>query len=532
MPVSLLFFAFAAVAFILQLIPQVGVFLMFLMAPFWSIALVNAGFVGVGLEAAFGKVKPVWLLLPLAWFGGYSILAAQSRQEAERVLQEILTENAKGALAFNPRTDEFVAGEGRPDIPSVADALVARYDIPAAMEKHPGNSGFAHRVYRFGAGPVCEQLTERLKGRHDTNFAVWQLRENRKPIPGVCMYFQPGEPGSRAFRMASEKKSWSRKLAEFEVTTLTVSAPSGQKVTRLYGDAKVLGWFPMPVLGCALISAVPSWSCMASFWRSAVSFPGSERAPDVVAKLIASALRLAPASPATRVAAAAPASSAHVAKTFEDVEAVALKKLDQALARDRAALDYNLHDMTPIRDKPQLWRSRMDRMADFFVENFNRREDGRIIPEVVNTLFSAMPVEDFRRYAPRLSEVVRQRPARACEDGMAVVARIGEAGALALSALEAVAARTRGRDCMYLLQSICRAGLVAERMLPFVIEAYNATGPRVASNVHEAAYRTLLRLGKADLVRARLEEARGSDRKRLEKDIAEVTPASPPSVCG
>lgn len=85
---------------------------------------------------------------------------------------------------------------------------------------------------------------------------------------------------------------------------------------------------------------------------------------------------------------------------------------------------------------------------------------------------------------------------------------------------------------MYLLQSICRAGLVAERMLPFVIEAYNATGPRVASNVYEAAYRTLLRLGKADLVRARLEEARGSARKRLEKDIAEVTPASPPSVCG
>ncbi|HRJ69663.1 MAG TPA: hypothetical protein PK812_08645 [Beijerinckiaceae bacterium] len=532
MPVSLMFFAATAILFVFQLIPFTGVFLMMLAAPFWSIALVNAGFVGVGVEAALGKVNRAWLLLPLAWFAGYSYFAAQSRQEAERVRQDMLAGNAKGTLAFNPKTDDFVAGEGRADLPSVADTLIANYDIPTVFEKFGSTSGFGHRVRRFATGAVCDQLTERLKGGLDTNFAVWPFRENNAPVAGACIHYHPGDPGPRAFQMTSAKTAWSRMLARFTVTTLTITAPTGEGVTRSFGQAAVLGWLPMPVIGCALISAGPSWSCTAEFWRSTIRLPANEYEPILAARVVASALGLQPSRAATRVATAAPVLPAQVAKTFEDVEAAALKKLDQVLARDRAALNYTMHDMTPIRDKPALWRSRMDRMADFFVENFNRRADGRGIPEVINTLFEVMPPEDFRRYATRLAEVVRQRPAGACDQGRAVLARIGEAGASALPAIEIVATQNPGRDCMlFLVQSICRIGPAAERMVPYVKTVFGQFTPQHNGHFYFASYRALMRLGHGDYVRSHVQPTRNTREQRLMKELDTITPGSPTTVC-
>jgi hypothetical protein len=536
MPFSLIFFAATAVLFALQAFPFTGVFLMILAAPFWSIALVNAGFVGVGVEAALGKVSRAWLLLPLAWFAGYGYFAAQSRLEAERVRQEMLIDNAKGALAFDAKTDDLIIGEGRRDMPfdaARAVEFITHYDIPKVFDKVFRNNGFGHQVVQFSAGAECEQMRARLDGRYDIDFSVFPFRENGKPVPGACILGFPAEPGPRAFHTTWAEKAWSSKLADFKVTTLTITAPTEKKITRSFGQAAVLGLLPMPVIGCALNSAAPSWPCFATFWRSSVGLPTDEKEFILARHLVADALGLRPSrGAATRDAPSAREVPGQVAKAFEDVEAAALAKLDQVLARDRAALKYNLHDMTPIRDKPALWRSRMDQMADFFVENFNRRADARGVSEVIDTLFEAMPAEDFGRYAPRLAEVIRQRPAGDCGEGRAVIGRIGEAGAAALPAIEVVAARNPGRGCiLYLVRSICRAGPAAEPMVGYVKNVFDQYSPGNNDHFYFAAYRALMRLGHADYVRGRVGPARNTREKKLMTELAAITPSSPMTVC-
>lgn len=536
MPFSLIFFAATAVLFVLQAFPFTGVFLMVLAAPLWSIVLVNAGVVGVGVEAALGKVNRAWLLLPLAWFGGYSYFAAQSRQEAERVRQEMLIDNAKGALAFNARTDELVVREARSDMPfdpSSTIGFIEHYDIPIVFEKTVNDNGFGHQIVQFSAGAECEQMRERLNGRYNADFSVFPFRENGKPVTGACILSYPRDPGPRAFRTTWAEQSWSRKLADFKVTTFTITAPTGEKVTRSFGQAAVLGLLPMPVIGCALNSAAPSWPCFAAFGRSTVGLPADEAQYILARQLVASTLGLQPSrGAATRYSTSAQNLPGQLAKVFEDVEAWALKKLDQVLARDRVALKYNLHDMTPIRDKPALWRSRMDQMADFFVENFNRRADVRGIPEVIDTLFEAMPAEDFGRYAPRLIEVIRQRPAGACGESRAVIGRIGEAGASALQAIEAVAAQNPGRACiLYLVRSICRMGSTAERMVPYVKNVFGQFSPDSNRHFYFAAYRALMRLGYGDYVRSRVGPARNTREQKLMKELDAITSSSPMTVC-
>jgi hypothetical protein len=536
MPFSLMFFAAMAVLFALQAFPYTGVFLMILAAPFWSIVLVNAGFVGVGVEAALGKVSRAWLLLPLAWFAGYAYFAAQSRQEAERVREEMLIDNAKGSLAFNAKTDDLVIGESRRDMPfdaARAMEFITHYDIPKVFEKEFSDNGFGHQVVQFSTGDECEQMRERLNGRYNVDFSVFPFRENGKPVPGACVLSYPAEPGPRVFQTTWADKTWSRKLAHFEVTTLTITAPTEEKITRSFGQAAVLGLLPMPVIGCALNSAAPSWPCFATFWRSTVGLPADEKEFILARQLVADALGLQPSKgAATRVAAAAPNLPGQLAKAFEDVEAVALKKLDQVLARDRVAHKYNLHDMTPIRDKPALWRSRMDQMADFFVENFNRRAGAGGVSEVIDTLFGAMPAEDFGRYAPRLIEVIRQRPTGDCYEGRAVIGRIGEAGALALPALEVVAAQNPGRGCiLYLVRSICRAGPAAEPMVAYVKTVFGQFSPGNNDHFYFAAYRALMRLGHADYVRSRVGPARTTREKKLMTELDAITPSSPMTVC-
>lgn len=61
-PVSLAFFAVTALVFLLQLIPVTGVFLMFALAMFWSVVLVNAEIIGVAIKSVLGCVSRWWLL--------------------------------------------------------------------------------------------------------------------------------------------------------------------------------------------------------------------------------------------------------------------------------------------------------------------------------------------------------------------------------------------------------------------------------------------------------------------------------------
>mgnify|MGYP003611168763 FL=1 len=88
-PVSLWFLIAALVVFVLQRIPLTGIFLMLVLAMFWSVLLVNAGMIGIAWEAVSGKVARGWLILPLAYFGGYYMLYAREQFAVRQVSSEL-----------------------------------------------------------------------------------------------------------------------------------------------------------------------------------------------------------------------------------------------------------------------------------------------------------------------------------------------------------------------------------------------------------------------------------------------------------
>jgi hypothetical protein len=96
-PLSSFLFAATALWVGLQHISALGVFMVFLLAPLWSILLLNAAFVGIGAEAAIGRVSRLWLALPIAWFGGYLLFAAADHRALE-------------ALRLQPAADTAGAG--------------------------------------------------------------------------------------------------------------------------------------------------------------------------------------------------------------------------------------------------------------------------------------------------------------------------------------------------------------------------------------------------------------------------------------
>jgi hypothetical protein len=108
LPKSLLFFAATGAVFLLQLFPYTGVFLMFLLAPFWSVVLVNLGFIGIALEAASGQVTRLWLILPTAWFGAYTWFAVADHGALERLQHDIAAANDSVRVTFNPSQQALV----------------------------------------------------------------------------------------------------------------------------------------------------------------------------------------------------------------------------------------------------------------------------------------------------------------------------------------------------------------------------------------------------------------------------------------
>lgn len=73
LPLSFVFFLLTAIVMLLQVFPYTGILLMMIGAALWSILLINLGMLGTAVEAAAGRVSRWWLIIPVAWFGAYTV---------------------------------------------------------------------------------------------------------------------------------------------------------------------------------------------------------------------------------------------------------------------------------------------------------------------------------------------------------------------------------------------------------------------------------------------------------------------------
>jgi len=261
-PFSLLFFVATAVIFALQAIPVTGIFLMFAGAFFWSIALVNLGFLGLTFEAGVGRVSRWWLVLPALWFGGYALLYGTERIIRQELSDEIVAHNETLDIPFDPSAESLVFLDER-DL----TWLVAHYDVPVAYYQAKRAVGAKHIATRRIGQSACKEI------RSDETFEAagirvhWPYGRSRGQPLDFCILKLPEDPDLPVLEVSSQDAEDAIFTLPVNRTDATITVPDGNQYLVKDGSSRLLTFFPQPVLGCALDSSRPSWPCFAGFRR-------------------------------------------------------------------------------------------------------------------------------------------------------------------------------------------------------------------------------------------------------------------------
>lgn len=397
MPFSLLFFAVAALWVGLQAVPVLGIILLFILAPLWSIAFINAGFIGIGAEAITGRVSLYWLALPAVWFGGYLLFAINDYQALRALRSEIASSNASIRIPFDPAKQALVfkGDQAQTD-------LIDNYAIPIVYGENPNFQGFSHLSYRMIDNDACTAIRDGTVARR-AGIDVFGFHDPSGNAIGdsvfeqrFCNLQQPEDPALPVVLVETKETEATAGPLPVTLTTTMVTLPDGKTYAIKGGVASTLFWFPMPVIGCW------QWersNCGAEFWRKSfvplVSKP-FRYAPD---PSLAKALGLMPVKAEDRVAVDAGA-------TMQMVET----KRQVVVTQELAVLDAVIRDVTteadslPFRSLSGQTRLLLPRLPGMVaaVERGVNGSKGRNNAQQVFDLIRSMPRRDVARYKDRL----------------------------------------------------------------------------------------------------------------------------------
>jgi hypothetical protein len=365
-PLSLTFFAVQAALLPLEYLPSTGASLDGALATYWPIILLNLGFLGLGFEALARRVGLLWLLAPLLWFGGYTVLAMNERRVLKAEREDVATYNAGITIPFDPPRHALVAKDnllsgaagGNRD-PS--GGLVQHHGLPVFYRADRYIRGASHMATRMVETAVCSEMFRNksllhtgistsaladFRGPHsyphDQRFCVVNVPE--EPILPPVMVERTWEPAVWRFGLRLDRKSTS------------VIMPDGISYNLKGGLARILSWWPLPILGCYSTGSSPhgdTRECDAGFWRDTVQlvFVDEGYSGDDVA--LAAALGLPRVRPADRKATTSPElMRTLVAAAQQRILALEISELDRAIADPTVAISFvpfeNLHDRLDI----------------------------------------------------------------------------------------------------------------------------------------------------------------------------------------
>lgn len=264
-PWSIWFFIAALVVYLLQRFPVTGIFLMFVLAMFWSIFLINAGMIGITVEALTGRVNPVWLAIPALYFGGYYAAYFADQAAFARLKASTARFNAGKRLAFDPDRQDLVVVPNNNGLGLQGGAFIERFGLPRVFSDEG-------RVRLIGTKDVCQLingdrafLSAGIQGNFITKAGA---RRYQRVSTNFCLVTMPGVPDRPVVELAEIPDRKTRGLLQVSLATLTLTdKANGKSVEVRAGRAMPLRKFPMPVMGCALNSGAPSWDCFHGFMR-------------------------------------------------------------------------------------------------------------------------------------------------------------------------------------------------------------------------------------------------------------------------
>ena len=305
-PISLWFLIAAVIVVVLQRIPYTGIILMFALAMFWSVLLINAAMIGVAWEALTGRVGKAWLILPALYFGGYYLAYGWERLAVQRITSELAAFNADKHLPFDAGARDLVFEKGKGDMHVSLAPLLETHALARYFEDD--------RMHFIGSSEACKLAREELAKTSGIQTSWLSSSRGRglrglsakpKPAGGLCTITAPGRPERPVVRITSDLTGERRQLVPLQIMDRPRrDEPSGEPRQVRAINASLLSPFPMPVIGYALNSGAPSWEGFAGFMRSRSqplpAFGANQPAPGPL-DILARTLALEPsANPAAR----------------------------------------------------------------------------------------------------------------------------------------------------------------------------------------------------------------------------------------
>ncbi len=410
MRVSTALFLFTAAVVLLQVFPLTGVFLMIFAAPFWSVVTLNLAFLALAVESLLGRMDRRWIIAPLLYFGGYAFNAHQANEHYLALDAKLKAENATQSIVFDPGQQVLVFDEDDEDLASAPRAFVQKFALPVVYVANANYEPARHLAYRLAEAETCKRL-QREQHRlpsgispswfHGTSNGTSTLRKD------VCIVQLPEDPNRPALHISASREKQSDRLLPHTLTTTTISDGLGGMAILTTGHAEVLGWLPMPVMGCALNSGAPSWDCFYGFHRKAVGLGGTGTYGVATQSAIADVLKLSEQDPGSL--------SAVAAGNRGEVEQALSKSLgarnDRALANLDAAINgpdrkLTVHDVSGLIANPEPVLTRGRAMGAAIARIVADPKGNFETARVMQSILAYFPSPDFAEIARPLLPVL------------------------------------------------------------------------------------------------------------------------------
>lgn len=532
-PISLAAFLLTGALFLAQSVPLVGVFLMIVGAPYWSILFVNMGFAGIAVEATWAKrVNALWLILPLAWFGGGVAVAAVDHITLHRLRNEIVEANGDARIAFDPAKQALVfVGEEQGFRNDTLTWLVSNRDLPVVYHQRAPLS-YEFNSIQLAERSLCRPVpTVGLRitgmpndGGHDTR--------RRRLDKRFCTLSIPVDPPVERITVTRQQRREVREGLPAWIDTTAIALPEGRQVLITTGRAAPYPWIPMPVLGFALNSNRAKWQMIATFKRSeyraliaeGASHPGSiyeARTPDI---LLARALGLKPVTAANRRARTSEAVKAAVATADARAFEIQRDQMLYALEHPEAAVG----NWPRVPENAALIDPYVPRLAEGLARSVKLGERGEETGRFLSRWLANASDDALRPYGFRLLPLYAN--AKAGDWIIETPELVARTHVYSVVAAPMLVARLEGpRHDKEAVIALCKIGpYAAPAAREPLMALWNARDTRFGLD-DLAVYVALLRLGVGSEVGP--VEGRKRWKAAMDRAKARVTPASAPEVC-
>ncbi len=541
LPLSFVFFLLTAIVMLLQVFPYTGILLMMIGAALWSILLINLGMLGTAVEAAAGRVSRWWLIIPVAWFGAYTVAVVRDTMTMQVLRAQIAADNARVHIPFDTERQSLVLSNINEDLTGLnSDLILNDYAVPV-IYKHFDSTAPGEKAYfskRLARQADCKNAHE-LPGAPGAGVSISSPvddkrdRYSRPADRDFCILGQPEAPSLPQIRVRSIEREMQVNGMPTVQAAMTIETP-GKTYRVRGGRAAPLRWFPMLAMGCFLDSGKPSWDCQWGFLRGHNTLlTRTDKRAGTDAAALARALRLRRVPPSQRRGAPSTLVMASARRAIDKALAADFTDLDRVAADPDAKVGGNAFRVLAMR--PDALSARADQLMRALekavrapeIDGGRARQNGQSLAVLV----AGVPEPYFIAYGARVLALYG-----AIDDDHwlwgidQLFRRIGDLGKAAIP----VAIRPReirtgalgNGDAV--IEALCRIGLPARaQATPMLLQAWAETRPS-DHRQQLALFVAMRRVGIG--IPSLIGDKRGEMAEIL-KDWNDISPRSPRSVC-